>query len=129
MAIIINPGSDISAEDGAKGWTNSHDQAAIYAREWFLEPMLEEGFTDIEMEDTGEDDDNGRWLFKFKHTVTGKVIELYQHGIDDLDAYQAQCIFTPKVYWDGGSSSNPELNDFAADGFKPVMTYRKDKNE
>jgi hypothetical protein len=120
MNFIINPGSEIATE--AKGWTNTHAQAKKNAYSWFYKPMLEEGFTDIEVTDTKEERD-GRWLFIFKHTVTGKEVELEIHGIDDLKAYETQNIFTPRVYWNGGSSSNPELDQFAADGFKPVKTY------
>jgi hypothetical protein len=49
---------------------------------------------------------------------------LEHHGIDDLQAYEKQHIFTPRVYWDGSSCANPKIEDFAAEGFEPVITYR-----
>jgi hypothetical protein len=122
--LLINPGSTLPLAEAAIGWTNTHDQAKKYAYTWFYKPMQEQGFTDIEVTDTGEETE-GRWKFIFKHTVTGVEVELETHGIDDLEAYEKQFIFTPRVYWNGGSSSNPELEDFKADGFSPVMTYRR----
>lgn len=123
MAFMINPGSKIADKNEAIGWTSTHAQAKKYAYSWFYKPMLERGFTDIEVTDTNEHDD-GRWKFIFRHTITGKEVELEIHGIDDLEAYQKQCIFMPRVYWNGSSTSDPELEQFSADGFEPVMTFR-----
>jgi len=117
---LINPGSEIGTEQ--VGFTNTHEQARRYAYEWFYKPMLKEGFRDIKVIDTKEEQD-GRWKFIFKHTVTGKEVELEVHGIDDLKAYQEKYIFMPRTYWDGGSSSNPELEDFEVEGFTRVMTF------
>jgi hypothetical protein len=119
--VFINPGSRIG--DNAIGWTNTHAHAGIHAAEW-SQRMFAEGFTDIEVTDTGREE-NGRWVFKFRHTVTGKVVTLEQHGIDDLEAYEKQHIFSPRVYWNGSSSSSPSIEDFAAEGFVPVVTYRE----
>lgn len=118
---IINPGSEIGTE--TKGWTNTHETAKLHAYEWFYKPMLKEGFTDIEVTDTGEEIE-GRWKFIFKHKVTGVEVELETHGIDDLKAYEEQYIFTPRVYWNGSSTGQPELDDFKVEGFVPVMTYQ-----
>ena len=120
---IINPGSEVGKQE--VGFTNTHEQARRYAYEWFYKPMIDQGFTDIEVEDTKEEVD-GRWKFIFKHTVTGKEVELETHGIDNMDAYTDKYIFTPRVYWNGGSSSSPELEQFAVDGYKPVMTFEKE---
>lgn len=122
MVMIINPGSKIGTE--TKGWANTHKTARLYAYTWFLKPMLKDGFRDIEVIDTKQERD-GRWLFIFKHTITNKEVELEVHGIDNLEAYQKQYIFTPRVYWNGSSSSNPELEQFSAEGFSPVMTYER----
>jgi len=123
VAFIINPGSELADNETAVGWTNTHEVARRYAYTWFLKPMQEQGFTDIRVTDTGEESD-GRWKFLFTHEVTGKVVELEVHGIDDLKAYEKQYIFTPRVYWNGSSSSDPELEQFSAEGFVPVMTFR-----
>jgi len=123
MAMIINPGSGDIKETG-EGWTNTHAQAKRNAYDWFCKPMLEQGFTDITVTDAGTCDD-GRWKFIFKHTVTKVEVELDIHGIDDLEAYQKEYIFAPRVYWNGSSSGSPELEQFAADGYQPVMTYRQ----
>lgn len=122
MTMLINPGSAIGRQE--IGFTNTHKTAKKYAQELFYDQMAKEGFTDIEMIDTGVEDD-GRWKFIFKHTITGKEVELEIHGIDNMDAYTDKYIFSPRVYWNGSSSSNPELEHFAADGFVPVMTFKR----
>lgn len=123
MNLIINPGSELPLAEAAIGWTNTHETAKRHAYDWFYKPMLEKGFTDIEVTDTGEEND-GHWKFLFKHTITGVVVELETHGIDNVAAYEKQFVFTPRVYWKGSSVSDPELEQFAAEGFVPVMTYR-----
>lgn len=123
MNMIINPGSG-AVETSGEGWTNTHKQARVNAYEWFYKPMLEQGFTDIKVIDTKIERD-GRWLFNFEHKITGKVVELEIHGIDNMEAYTKTHIFGSRVYWNGSSSSNPQLEQFAAEGYEPVMTYRK----
>lgn len=122
MTVFINPGSHIPAENNV-GWTNTHETAQRHAATW-LHEMTEAGFTDIEVTDTGVESD-GRWRFEFRHKVTGRMIALDTHGIDDLDAYLKQNVFHPRVYWGGSSSGNPSLGDFVAEGFEPVITYRR----
>lgn len=68
-------------------------------------------------------EDKGRWVFTFRHKVTGTEVQLEIHGIDDLDAYRKQYLFDPKIYWRGSSCAEPELEDFAAEGFKPLRTF------
>ena len=69
-------------------------------------------------------EDNGRWPFVIRHQITGVEVVLETHGIDDLDAYKRQCIFDPRVYWNGSSSAEPTLDDFDAPGFVvKVMTF------
>lgn len=121
---LINPGSEIGKQE--VGFTNTHDVAKRNAYEWFYKPMQEQGFKHVEVKDTGEERD-GRWLFIFKHTITGIEVELEIHGIDNMDAYTDKYIFSPRVYWNGSSSGNPELENFARDGYKAVMTYEETK--
>jgi hypothetical protein len=126
MVMLINPGSHIGP--ASEGWTNTYAKALEYAKTWFLDTMRKVGFQDIELIETHEADE-GRWKFIFKHRITGVEVELWTHGIDDLKAYEKAHIFTPRVYWNGSSSSNPDLEEFKADGFEPVLTYRPvDKN-
>jgi hypothetical protein len=123
QAIIINPGSRVTAS--GKGWTNSLDGARKNAQDWF-DNMKAEGFTDLVMTLASEEPDvDGHWRFVFTHTVTGVAVELHMHGVDDIQAHRSERLCYPRVYWDGGSSSVPELKQFAAEGFEPVMTYRK----
>ena len=119
MTLIINAGSRIGGDP--QGWSNTVEEARRRAKEW-LYRMRAEGFTDIEMLEPGDEAD-GRWLFVFRHTVTGVEVPLRMHGIDDLVAYERQNIFSPRVYWNGSSSANPDLDDFAATGFVKAMTF------
>jgi hypothetical protein len=120
--VFINPGARIPTTDEAVGWTNTHAKAAERSAEWESR-MTAEGFDDIEVTDTGIEE-NGRWQFAFRHRITGKVVTLEQHGIDDLPAYEKQHIFAPRVYWNDSSSAEPSIEDFRADGFVPVITYK-----
>ncbi len=124
MTMIINPGSEVATEKSGNGWTNTHAQAKRYAYDWFYKRMLEDGFTDIKVIDTGIEV-NGRWQFIFKHQVTGAEVYLEIHGIDNLKEYSKRYIFGARVYWNGSSSGNPAIGDFEAEGFEPIMTYRK----
>jgi len=121
MSILINPGSRISAP--GEGWTNTFEQARKYAQRWY-DGMLEEGIQDVVMLDEVEPVE-GRWRFKFQHTVTGKAVDFETHGIDNLEAYEAQYIFTPRVYRNGSSCSTPGLTDWAREGYEPVQTWRE----
>lgn len=119
MTAFINPGSRIGGQPD--GWTNTVEQAVLNARAW-LDRMRKEGFTDIEIGEPGPED-QGRWPFVFRHTVTGVEVTLETHGISDPTAYEKQHIFAPRVYWNGSSSAEPDLDDFAAPGFAKTMTF------
>ena len=121
MTILFNPGSHIG--ETQEGWTNTYETARAEAERW-LAQMHAEGMTDVQLLPDGSGPDEGRWTFTFVHQVTGVEVELETHGISDVDAYCKKHIFTPRVYWDGGSSSTPQLEDFVAPGFEPVRTYR-----
>jgi hypothetical protein len=118
---VINPGSHLGDAQNAIGWTNTYDTAHATAEEW-LARMRSEGLADIELYAADVTEREGRWTFTFRHTVTGVKVELETHGIDDPDAYKRQFIFDPRVYWNGSSSANPSLEDFATPGY--VMTFR-----
>lgn len=119
MSLIINPGSRIGA--GA-AWTNTYEQARKSAED-LLVHLAREGHIDVTLLDEFEVNE-GRWVFSFRHNVTGKVVEFETHGIDDLDAYEKAHIFSPRVYWNGSSCSSPKLDDWDAEGFEPVKTFR-----
>jgi hypothetical protein len=120
MTLIINPGSRIGKP--GNGWTNTAATALAHAKDW-LTRMHAEGMADVELLD-GEIEREGRWTFTFRHAVTGKTVELEMHGIDDVPAYEREHIFAPRVYWNGSSTANPELDDFATPGFEVVRTFR-----
>lgn len=119
MIAIINPGARIGGDP--QGWTNTVEQAIRNAQDW-LGRMLKEGFTDIEVDEPGAED-QGRWPFVFRHTVTGVEVILDTHGMDDVKAYEKQHIFAPRVYWNGSSSAEPQLDDFWMPGFVKTMTF------
>jgi len=122
--LIINPGSGAVQASG-EGWTNSYAGARAEAGKW-LEGMHAEGMTDVTLLDgasAGEGVNAGRWRFRFRHEVTGAVVTLETPGIDDWDAYGREFIFLPRIYWNGSSSGDPKLEDFAAPGFRAVRTF------
>lgn len=119
--MMINPGSRIGADQ--QGWTNTEAAAIVKAAEW-LATMRGDGLADVDLLDGCTADGEGRWRFTFRHRVTGVEVVLETDGIDDVEAYQRQHIFPPRVYWNGSSSSDPKLEDFAAPGFEPVKTFR-----
>lgn len=125
-AVIINPGSRIG--EPGDGWANTYATARATAEEW-LAAMHAEGLTGVTLLDGGEDHGDGRWGFTFRHEVTGASVRLDTHGIDNLDAYERKHLFAPRVYWNGSSCSNPELEDFAAPGFVPVRTFAPETKE
>ena len=120
MTIIINPGSHIG--EPGEGWTNTVEIARDTAEDW-LTTMRATGMTDVELLD-GETEREGRWVFTFRHAVTGTTVELDMHGIDNLQAYEDDHLFAPRVYWSGSSTSDPELEHFAAPGFVAVRTFK-----
>jgi len=123
MMVIINPGSHIPSDPAAEGWTNTYEGALAEAEKW-LHGMRGEGLADIEMtEPASKDPIEGRWTFGFRHTVTGVTVELDTHGIAPLDVYMRDRFAHPRVYWNGSSTSDPELSQWAAPGY--VQTYRK----
>jgi hypothetical protein len=119
--LIINPGANLLDAATATGWTNTYTTARAAADTW-LDQMRKEGVADVDLVGADETEREGRWTFTFRHRVTGVEVEMETHGIDDLDAYQRQYVFAPRVYWRGCSSSTPGLSDFAAPGY--VMTFR-----
>jgi hypothetical protein len=119
MTLLINPGSHIG--EPGDGWTNTVETARAEAARW-LAGMHSDGLSGVELLD-GETEREGRWVFTFRHAVTGKCVELETHGIDNVEAYEKERIFTPRIYWNGSSCSNPELEHFAADGFTAVRTF------
>lgn len=122
MALIINPGSG-PVMDGDE-WTNTYEQALRYARDW-LERIAADGI-DVEMtEPPDKEDFEGRWTFKFRHPVTGVACMLEHHGIAPLEAYAKGNFLGayPRVYWNGSSSSEPEIEQWTAPGFRVVKTF------
>jgi len=119
MTLLINPGSHIG--EPGNGWTNTVEKARAEAEGW-LAQMRADGFADVELLD-GCTEREGRWVFAFRHAVTGVTVDLETHGIDGMKAYMKECIFSPRIYWKGSSCSNPELEHFAAPGFTAVLTF------
>jgi hypothetical protein len=120
MTMIINPGSHIG--EPGEGWTNTVETARATAVYW-LSTMRATGMTDVGLLD-GETEREGRWVFTFRHAITGTTVELEIHGIDNVAAYEKKHIFAPRAYWNGSSTANPELEHFAAPGFVAVRTFK-----
>jgi hypothetical protein len=124
VSLIINPGSGPIHSAAGTGWTNSEGVARATALGWW-ERMRADGIAHLELRADVEERD-GRWVFGFRHTVTGVVVELETHGIDDEEAYRRDGhIFSPRVYWNGSSSTDPKVEDWAAPGFDLLKTFRR----
>jgi hypothetical protein len=111
MALIINAGSE------NKGGT--FEQAKKNAKAW-LKSIHDEGFLEVTMSYIKRHD-NGDWVFHFTHSTTKKVATLEIHGFTD-----EQCksfIFSPRVYWNGSSTADPQITDWLEDGFKYRIEY------
>lgn len=123
--MIINPGAHISTVQ--QGWTNTYAEARKEAELWLSSMHSDYGFMDVELltTDTEKEENEGRWTFTFKHNVTGVEITFMTPGIDNYQEFLKQNIFGARVYWNGSSSAYPELEDFAAPGFKMVKTFSK----
>lgn len=116
MGIIINPGSE------NKGGTLK--QAKINAEEW-LKCVHDEGFLEVEMEYIEQYKD-GNFLFNFKHNITKKVATLEIHGFTKEECQKFR--FHPRVYWNGSSTSDPEIENWLTDEFTyRIEFYKKNK--
>jgi hypothetical protein len=114
MGTIINAGS--------KNKGGNLEQATKNAKEW-LDSIHESGISEVSMSFEGQLED-GDYVFRFKHWVTGKENTLEIHGFTREEC--SKFIFSPRVYWNGSSTANPEIKDWIADGFKCRIEYYKD---
>jgi len=111
--MIINPGSE------NKGGT--FKQALINAKEWLVN--INKEFPEVEMTTNEDKFYNGDWNFKFIHKITGKIVELQIHGFT-----KEECklfTFNPRVYWNGSSTSEPDINDWLTDDYTYRVVYKK----
>lgn len=121
MAVFLK----LAPPAGADGetWTNTRETACLKA-EKLLADMQADGMRDIELLTSAVAVGEGLWSFGFRHTITDVVVLLEVDGIDDYDAYCKTYLFSPKTYWNGGSDFEPQIEDFAAEGFEVVKTLR-----
>lgn len=111
--ILVNPGSE------NKGGT--FEQAKLNAQQWLIN-IHEEGFLDVEILPNDEEiSDYGNWIFYFHHPVTDISARLDIHGFtdDECDEY----VFRPRIYWNGCSSSEPQIKDWLPDGWRYKIEY------
>lgn len=119
--LLINPGSEIGTEQ--RGWTNTFEGAEAEAERWLKSMHEDDGMVDVELVRRCSTPHEGRWTFTYRHKVTGVEVKLDTHGIDNLDAYKDKNGFHPRVYWNGSSTSKPSIDDFAAPGFRKLVTF------
>jgi hypothetical protein len=108
---IINPGSHIPDKGGPE---NHYDVAVAEARRW-LAAMHANGFPEVILDGLPpvESADKGRWTFLYRHTTTNVTATLEAHGVTEAAANTAGLIFgAPRIYWQGGSSSEPKPSDW-----------------
>lgn len=121
--VLINPGSGPVPPSG-DGWANTYEGAYVRAVEW-LALIHERAATDVVLLNPGHPTGEGRWTFRFRHPVTDVAVELETHGIpqDQILAFEMERLFAPRIYWKGSSTGEPELSDWAAEGFRAVRTF------
>ena len=112
--MIINPGSEVTGGT----YKDAREEA-----ERLLECMTgdRDGLTDIVLLDEYREDD-GRFEFTYKHTITGKTGTWNITGLEQ-NYKEKGYIFHPRIYWNGSSCSNPEWTDFLTDEYE--LTVRK----
>lgn len=113
MTLIINPGSE------NKGGTL---EEATKIAESFLKGCKEEGIEDVEFKHV-EDNTTENFVFVFTHAVTGVEVELKTHGFSPEQ--RDKFIFSPRVYWNGSSTANPQISDFLREGYSFRVQYFK----
>lgn len=108
------------------GWTNTAEGAQHNAEEWVAR-MRRDGFRDIELITTGRHDKD-QWEFQVRHTVTGVAVTLWIHGLvgEQWRAFDRERLYIPRTHWGDSDLAEPTLEDFAAPGCTPVMTYAID---
>jgi len=111
MNVIINPGSE------NKG--GSLEQAIINAKNW-LKIIHDEGFLEVKMKHVKKYE-GGNFMFHFKHSVTKKTAKLEIHGFTDEEC--KKFMFHPRVYWNGSSTGNPQIEDWLTDDFNYKIVY------
>lgn len=119
MTLIINAGSAIGATEA--GWTNTEAQARKEAEKW-LALIHADGMVDVELL-PGSVEFESRWRFTFRHAVTAVEVTFETHGIDNEEVYRKRYTFAPRQYWNGSSTNDPEIDDFAAPGFAVRKTF------
>jgi hypothetical protein len=111
--MIINPGSE------NKGGT--YAQAVINAEEWHNR-ILEE-FPEVEMSEGELAEEDGNWIFYFRHKITGKSAMLEIHGYTESEC--EKFLFRPRIYWNGSSTDDPSIEDWLTDEFTYKITFIK----
>lgn len=109
-----------------RGWTNAYPAAEGRARAWHA-GIGAAGIRDVDLELPGRAvPGDGRWRFAFRHRITGVRVHLDVHGVDDVDAFRRELSpagLEPRAYWEG-EGTGPDPDDWAADGFEAVKTFR-----
>lgn len=115
MPLIFNPGS------GIVGGTK--EEALNHANWWLKHFRLL--FPEVELIDEDIISSDGYYVFKYKHGVTGKVVEFLTHGYTDEEC-DRMFMFRPREYMAGSSTvsyDNPTL--WVTDEFEYVYTFKK----
>lgn len=114
--MIINAGSE------NKGGT--FEQALKNANKWL--EMMNEDFPEVTMSTEENRLSDGDWEFIFTHGVTNKKALLQIHGFTKEEC--EKFVFHPRVYWNGSSTSEPEVEDWLTDDFKCRTIYELKTN-
>ena len=109
--IIINPGSKLA--------NGTEKQAVKNANDWVME-MRENGIRYVQIVGSPIPDGRFRWTFALRHSLTGVEATLAIHGLSaqEVEEYAANNLGAqPRIYWNGSSSAEPQLEDFLTEGY------------
>lgn len=116
MPLIINPGSG-----PVKGGTA--EQARKNAQAWLDTIHNELGLRCVTMTLEHCQPPDGRYTFNFHHPVTGVTVQLKLDGL--TEAEMEELLFRPRSYWNGSSCAEPQVKDWAADGYQHTVVFTK----
>jgi len=113
--MIINPGSE------NKGGT--FEQALINANKWL--ESINKVYPEVTMTTNEDRIPDGDWNFIFTHPITMKSVQLHIHGFTKKEC--EEFMFHPRVYWNGSSSADEEIEDWLTDDYTYRIVYEKKK--
>ena len=117
--MIINPGSDV---------VGGKVEDAIKEAERLLQCIKDDGITGVGLLREYKKTEDGRYIFKYRHEITGRVGEWCVTGLEDNWRGRG-FMFQPRIYWNGSSCSSPEWKDFLTGEYEITVRKKDSHND